>query len=204
MTKRPTTNLPSKGEKFVGLDLSLNGTGVAIVRRSPSGEWTPPELVLLANRPPSPVTAQYHVERLADIAARIESAGALDNTTLLCIEDYAMGISTEHTNCVFQLGELGGVVRFLLVTNHIPFILVPIGTNKKFATGNGAAKKPQVAEGMSRLWSIPNDFKTHDLSDALSLASVAAFVHYGDLPGLTVRKSQVAALRDLEVLCKRK
>jgi Holliday junction resolvasome RuvABC endonuclease subunit len=117
------------------------------------------------------------------------------------VEDYALGISTSETNCVFQLGEVGGCVRYHLVAGGVPFVAVPIGSNKKFATGNGAAKKDQVADKMAELWGMKtSQFVSDDVSDALSLASMAAYKHLGDLPGMKTYRFQAALVEPLEII----
>lgn len=189
---------PSK--RFVGLDLSLTSTGVAILRREGQG-WGTPELHVIREKVSKP-TPLYKVERLGTILSRLQGLNVFGpDVALLALEDYAYGISSHETNCVFQLGELGGVVRLQLLNTHTPFLTVPIGTNKKFATGNGAADKSLVASKIAALWGIPlSSFPTNDASDALSLATVAAYKHLGNLDPIPTYKFQRPLVQGLEVL----
>ncbi len=189
-------------DRFVGLDLSLNGTGVAVVERTGSA-WTVPVCSTIKLSHQGPVTKTYEAQRIVTIINRLFDYGVFDAGTvkMAAIEDYAYGIKAGQTNCVFNLGEIGGCVRFHLFTFHVPYVNSPISLGKKFATGNGAAQKPLVAEKMADLWGLPkfND-KQYDASDALSLATLAAFKHYGDLPGLRTYRFWGSLVQDLEVV----
>lgn len=193
--------------KFVGFDLSLNGTGVAILRHTGEG-WLEPELHTLRQKHKGPVTKTYQTARLCQIIEDMPF-DAFNFVTLAALEDYAMGAGkvdkdgNHNSNCTFQLGEIGGIVRYLLYTDRTPFIPVPLTVNKKFATGNGQADKFAVAAAMSRLWELPT-FKAKELdcSDALSLATVAAFRYFRGLPGKTTHKYQLQIIEPLEVVCR--
>jgi crossover junction endodeoxyribonuclease RuvC len=186
----------------VGLDLSLTGTGVAILRLV-SGQWAKPELhtVRPLSAPKGPVTRQYEGARLFDVASKIVSLGVLKGTALVGIEDYAYGISMDQTNCVFQLGELGGVVRYLLFQAGVPYAPINISVGKKFATGNGSAKKDMVAAKMSEMWKLPLFAKNqYDSSDALALGSLAAYKMLNGLPGLQTYRFQEKLADQLEIV----
>ena len=192
--------------KIVGLDLSLTGTGVAILRLS-SGKWAKPELHTVRPRPcpKGPVTRTYEAERLHDVVSTLREMRIFEDTSLVGIEDYAYGIGAGKTNCIFELGELGGCVRYLLIEHGISFIEIPITVGKKWATGNGSAKKPQVAEQMSALWSLPKfDESQYDSSDALALGSAAAHRLLGDLSGKKLYQFQGKLANELEIVSARK
>lgn len=136
-----------------------------------------------------------------DVVAKILKLGVVEETQAVGIEDYAYGISAGKTNCVFQLGELGGAVRYQLMSHGVPFVEIPISVGKKFATGSGSAKKDQVADCMSKLWDLPKfEANQFDASDALSLASVAATQLLGSLPGKKMYRFQTALVGQLEVV----
>jgi Holliday junction resolvasome RuvABC endonuclease subunit len=112
--------------RVIGLDLSLNSTGVADsyggAHRLRPGDrdgiarvaWILDELWTIVDRSPSP-----------DLAV---------------IEGYAYAASARRE----VLGELGGVIRWNLYTNDIPFVVVAPSTLKKFATGKGTGGKAGV------------------------------------------------------------
>lgn len=188
----------------MGLDLSLSGTGVAVLRRSPTGQWARPSLQTIRPipAPKGPVTPQYKGARLFDVVTKILGLHLFEGTALVGIEDYAYGISTDQTNCVFQLGELGGCVRYFLQQANVPYTPIPISVGKKFATGNGSAKKNVVAEKVAALWGLPKFTEDqYDASDALALASTAAYKHFDGLPGLTTYRYQKPLVDQLEIVC---
>lgn len=50
------------------------------------------------------------------------------------------------TNNTFSIGEAGGVVKLMIYQMGFPLLLVPPKQMKKFFTGNGNAKKPEIWE----------------------------------------------------------
>jgi Holliday junction resolvasome RuvABC endonuclease subunit len=204
----PAPTLRSR-RTYVGLDLSLTGSGVAILRRTPANTWESPYLETIRCPHKGPVTKLFEAERLRHIINTLDALGVFRDATLVGIEDYAYGIGGAgadgqgRTNCMFQLGELGGCVRFHLFSGNVPWIEIPIQSNKKFGTGSGSASKEQVAEAMSKMWRIPQFTKKQlDASDALSLASVAAFRDLGELPGIKGYRFWTPLCAQLEVTAK--
>ncbi len=111
--------------QVVGLDLSLTATGVA----GGGGAF-----VLC---PPGRLGG---VERLDWYDTTLDRV--LDGMDpLVVLEGYSMG---SKGRAVFNIGELGGVVRLLLWRGSIPFAEVAPGSLKKFATGKGNDKKDAV------------------------------------------------------------
>src|SRR5690348_941688 len=113
-------------DRFVGLDLSLNGTGVAVLDRT-DNRWAPPALTTIRLSSPGLVTKTYEAQRLVSVVTRLFDIGVFDPCVrLAAIEDYAYGIGRDrngqsNTNCTFNLGELGGCVRYQLFTHQVPF-----------------------------------------------------------------------------------
>jgi len=60
---------------------------------------------------------------------------------LVVIEGYAFGA---RGGSVFDIAELGGIVRWELLLADIPFVDVPPSTLKKYATGKGNAGKDEM------------------------------------------------------------
>jgi crossover junction endodeoxyribonuclease RuvC len=149
---------------ITALDLSLTSTGVA----DEDGVRT--------------ITSKLKgMARIAEILERIVAISLAD---LFVIEDYAF--QGGHDAYAHALGELGGVVRFELWRNGVPYVDVGVSNLKKYATGKGNAKKElMLAEAIRRL-----DYQgaSNDEADALWLREMA-LDHYGLL-----EKSQRAAL----------
>lgn len=66
---------------------------------------------------------------------------------LVVVEDYALGAPGRLS--LVRLGEIGGIVRTWLFEQDWRIVLVSNGTVKRFATGNGNAKKePMIARAI--------------------------------------------------------
>lgn len=67
--------------------------------------------------------------------------------------------------------EIGFSLRLLLHELQVPWYIAPPTVLKKFATGSGAAKKPQVSAAVASRWGFkaPSD----DVVDAYVLAQIA-------------------------------
>ena len=107
---------------IIGLDLSLTGTGIA----TPAGERT------VRTNAADPIE-----ERLRTIRAAVIGETVVGCITV--IEDFVTRSPAAST-----LGMVHGVVRVALAEVGVPFVLVPPATLKKYVTGKGNAKKPDM------------------------------------------------------------
>ena len=119
---------------ILGLDPSLRATGLAL----PDGE-------LVTIQTPSCATLDDKVERVRHIVGHVGVAAKIG--ALIVIEGPAFGMNNAATH------ELAGlwwalVVRLSEQGNQVA--VVGPGTLKKFATGNGAAKKPDLRMALYR------------------------------------------------------
>jgi Holliday junction resolvasome RuvABC endonuclease subunit len=120
-------NLPV-GPAVMGLDLSLSATGVAL----PNG-------MVGTIR----TAAQPSIEdRLLEIRHRIATKVITASPDLIVIE--AAFVGSRQTNVTFDLGMLHGTIRTWLRQEGWRFVTIPPATLKVFATGSGAAKKPDM------------------------------------------------------------
>ena len=135
----------NKDFRVIGLDLSLRETGVYVVNHK-SGPVYKDTL-----RPPK---GQIGVIRLNWIAHMIANKLSIHKPRFVVIEGYSM----MSKGRVFNIGELGGVVRLLLFREGFPFVTIPPCTLKKWATGKGnAGKAEMIAEAARRGLSPRND-----------------------------------------------
>ena len=114
----------------IGLDLSLTSTGIA------TAEGTH----LLRPGKVRGVERLGFIERAIRrmlVASYMTSSGA----TIVAIEGYSFG---SQGRAVFNIGELGGVIRLMLYRDGIPFVEVSPATLKVYATGKGNASKDIV------------------------------------------------------------
>jgi Holliday junction resolvasome RuvABC endonuclease subunit len=81
------------------------------------------------------------------------------------------GYSYNSVGHVFELGEVGGVIKVLLIEHMLPYVVVPPVLVKKFATGSVHANKDaMLAAAVQR----GHDFGDNDdQADAFFLARIA-------------------------------
>lgn len=150
----------------VGLDLSLTATGVATeagcevlaakIRGCERLAWIRDQAILVVLN-----EAAVYPPRRAD---------------LVVIEGYSFG---SRGRTLYQIGELGGVIRLALHEQGIPFVEVPPSTLKKYATGHGNAGKGEVlAAAIRRL-----GYDGHDDNEADALWLRAMALDFYGLPG---------------------
>ena len=141
--------------KVVGIDPSLTSTGLALrdsagrlksYALGDSGLRGMPRLVFLRN------AVSRHLDRL--------------KPDLVVYEGYALGFRGK-SNTIFDLGELGGILKLLILEKGLDILLVPPNNLKLFATGKGNADKGQVSLALET--SIGVKFSTSDQYDAAGL-----------------------------------
>lgn len=150
--------------KVLALDLSLTSTGVAYPLGS-VGRWIPPSGVV-------------GMERLQWLRCRLAESWVECGVDLVVIEGYSFGMARPtkgqgggQPSHAHALGELGGVIRFTLWNNAVPYVDVAPASLKKYATGKGNAKKESVlVEAVKRLG---YDGSSTDEADALWLRAMA-------------------------------
>jgi Holliday junction resolvasome RuvABC endonuclease subunit len=107
-------------------------------------------------------------ERLIEIREAIRSLALSVAPDLVVVEGYSMG----SRGRVFDIGELGGIVKVLLADMGIPVAIVPPSCLKKFATGKGNADKDSMLEAAIRNFGFGGH--GNDEADAWLLYCMAA------------------------------
>lgn len=106
-------------------------------------------------------------ERLAFLEEAVEAVVDKYQPSLVAYEDYAMG----GVGRVFHIGELGGVIKMLLLRRGIDILCVPPTSLKLFTTGKGGGKsaesKQRVAVAVQE--ATGQTFKNSDEYDATAL-----------------------------------
>jgi Holliday junction resolvasome RuvABC endonuclease subunit len=132
----------------VGLDLSITSTGIAHTDGS-TAHW--------------PLTAAHGDTRLNTVADRTLSAlqpfgrWAID---LVVIEDLLAKVMGDG----IKSAMVHGAVRFMLIDNAIPYLLVSPPTLKTYATGKGNATKPDLRMSLFQRTGV--DLRNDDEVDA--------------------------------------
>lgn len=118
-------------------------------------------------------------ERLQLIARGVENVMQEWSPEIILIEGYAFG----NKNTLVTLVEVGTAIRLVLRGAGIPWLEVPPTVLKKFTTGVGNAKKPQMAEAVKERWGFES--KSDDVIDAYALAALGqelALTEFKNLP----------------------
>jgi Holliday junction resolvasome RuvABC endonuclease subunit len=146
---------------FVGLDLSLTATGVAVLDKADllTGRLAPPKNL---DGPDRLIWFYEGVDKIVvDYAPKY-----------VAIEGYSFNSKARQ----HALGELGGVIRTLLRRRKCPFLVVPPMTLKKFVAGSGQADKSIVMRELFKKYGV--DVPTNDEADAAGLVILAALSQY--------------------------
>lgn len=143
---------------FLGLDQSARSFGICILE---SGRNVP---LVLHHVKPQQLSGGERLVYLRDTLRPLIERHAV---TQAAFEGYSYG-SVGRT---FELGEVGGMVKMLLVDLKISYITAAPAQLKKFVTRDGAADKEKVRDWVMAKWNqnIPND----DEADAYGFAKLA-------------------------------
>lgn len=123
------------------------------------------------------------MQRIAYILDRVDELTAGADLTI--VEGYSFG---SKGRAVFDIAEMGGVVRFTLYEWKRPYVEVAPSSLKMFATGKGNAKKIEVFGAAVRKLGLAED--DDNLADARWLLEMAT-AHYD---GRKVTQLQAKAL----------
>ena len=141
--------------KVIGIDPSLTSTGLAMRDRAgrlksyalgDSNLRGEARLLFLRN------AVDKHLDRMCP--------------DLVVYEGYALGFRGK-SNALFSLGELGGVLKLLILERGLDILLVPPNNLKLFATGKGNSDKEHVSLALEN--SLGVKFSTSDQYDAAGL-----------------------------------
>lgn len=150
---------------YLGIDQSLRSSGLAVVSEKQ-------EIVCLGEVAPGKLTG---VTRLAHIRSALrDHLAAEPDIKFAAMEGYAYDVGAGR---VFELGEVGAVVKLTLHDAGIPFVIVPPASLKLFVSGMGGATKEQMREATYKKWGL--DIDQDDQCDAHGLAQLARAFHLG-------------------------
>jgi len=148
---------------FIGLDLSLNGSGIVVLQEDDVGL----RCIFAKKLVPKGVFGTARLAWLADAFSVITSASFTRPGTFVAVEDYAM----RGSGRVASLAEWAGIAKLHVYRCGLPMLIINNSTLKAYA---GGKEKPEVAAGVKRLCAarkLEVDFgKDYDLWDACGLA----------------------------------
>jgi Holliday junction resolvasome RuvABC endonuclease subunit len=88
---------------------------------------------------------------------------------LVVMEGYNYGAARGRGNPgrLFDIGELGGMIKMEMQTREVPLLIVPPASLKMFVTGNGVAQKPDMIAAVEKQWGVTT--KSDNIADAVGL-----------------------------------
>ena len=144
---------------YVGLDLSLTGTGLIIIDNK--ANIIKQELI-------STKSSDTPEEILIQIANKLEFISTIANLQSVYVEGLSFGSKGQ---AILELGALHYFIRIFLYKKKINYKIIPPGTLKKFVTEKGNAKKNLMLMKVFQKWG--EEFSDDNLCDAYSLARMA-------------------------------
>lgn len=140
---------------MLGVDASLSSTGYAYQSkgRLVTGRITTDKL--------------RGTHRLVYLRKQLEKVMLLAAPTLVVYEDYAMGA---RGNNMFNIGELGGVLKTLIWEKGVDLLLIPPTTMKSVIAFSGRAEKADITKALETRFGL--SVKQHDEADATGLMIV--------------------------------
>lgn len=152
-------------DKFLGLDLSLTGTGIITIDKN--GKIDLEALVKSKKNGETPTNELFRLNKIIDEIKDIIDKNK--DIKLAAIEGIAYGVS--KTTHLAQLSALNYMVRNVLCEMAIPFVVVAPKTLKKYITETGnASKEMMMLETLNR---FGESFGNDNLCDAYGLAQIA-------------------------------
>lgn len=165
-------------QQIIGLDLSLNGSGIAVL--------TPAKLALSTLRPPREYGAEA---RLKWIASTVMETARKAHAVVL--EGLSLGSFGRGSD---QLAGLHWMVRCMLNDREVRYFVCPPTSLKLFVAGKGNAPKSVMLREVYRLWKVEAEDDNQ--------ADAAALAHLGKcLVGLS-RPNTAQQRRVLEIITK--
>lgn len=149
---------------YLGIDQSLNSTGVALY--APLVD-KPVELTVIQ---PAGLRDGPRLALIRSQLARILEGRRI---TQAAMEAYSYG----SVGKVFELGEVGGVIKCLLAELKVPLVTAAPTQLKKFVAKNSSADKAQMSAATKVKWGLT--IVQDDMCDAYGLARLAAVYDSG-------------------------
>ena len=144
---------------FMGLDLSLQDTGVAVMK---GNEMQTFDIMT------KPDQFEHSLLRVNAIANKVMGYIEQFKPNMIVMEDYFVG---KNPRPIINLIELGSIVRYKILTSGGSFFTVTPQSLKKFCHGKGAGGKELVLKGVYKKWNL--DVNNNNLADAIVLAYIS-------------------------------
>jgi len=144
---------------FVGMDPSFNGFAIIVLDKDAN---------IIEQKLVSSNTKSEVEDRLLELEKEYKFV-----KNIICLRSvFIEGPSySSNGNFVLQMGALHYMIRIMLKTADINYKIIAPGTLKKFAAGDGRAKKDLMLLNVYKKWGV--EFDDDNLADAYSLARMA-------------------------------
>lgn len=140
----------------IGIDLSTSSTGFAFI-----GPDIQPYVSTIKGDPKKSGMDKHHT-MVSRIMERIHAV----KHDIIVIEGYSLNM--KNASSVVPLVELGGLLRFMLYLDGIPWCDPRASELKKFVTGKGNTKKEHMMMHVLKRWGVTTN--NADEADAYGLA----------------------------------
>lgn len=164
---------------FVGIDLSLTGTGIAILeyvlRKSEWGPTHEPVLTLYKTKLIETTPDMMIEQRYIKIWNEIKFTEKISYCGGLFLEGLSYGSMGQR---LAQLAGLHYYIRTKLVEKEKNFEIIPPTTLKKFVAGKGNVNKNVMLKEAYKKWGV--DFNNDNLCDAYCLARMSFEKYIGE------------------------
>lgn len=147
---------------FVGLDMSLCSTGIAIIQ----GTQIMTDTVCT-----KPKNFDSPFTRVDHIITSVMGTMLPSIPTMICIEDYFTPSNRSQVGAAMKLIELGFSIRRELFWSGMPFFLIAPSQLKKFVLGKGIGAKSLILKEVYKKWDV--DCNNDNEADACGLAYLA-------------------------------
>lgn len=117
----------------------------------------------------------FRILEIEDFFSEIINEAKVD---AVVIEGYAYGRQQKSE----MMGELGGILKRMLIKIEKTFYIIPPTQMKKFATGNGKADKTKTVVSIVRKWN-PDSDNEHAL-ESFVLALIGYYAESKEIEGL--------------------
>lgn len=149
-------------EVFIGLDLSLTGTGVSVIE---DGKFSTIKMIKT-----NPKSADNDLLRLEYIKDKIFNLFP-ETVTMIAVEDFYIPHNALQIRSAISLIKLGTCIRLELNRKGYKFVVVSPTSVKKFGTGKGAGPKGMMIREVFRRYG--QEVSDDNSADAICLSKMA-------------------------------
>ncbi|MFA6325323.1 MAG: hypothetical protein WCX46_03820 [Candidatus Paceibacterota bacterium] len=177
---------------FCGLDLSLTGTGIAVL--NDNGKIIATDLIKSKKTGDTPLS---ELKRILDIRNRIfDSIYKLNIDTtdsdIIYFAIEGLAFLAKGTSLV-QLSALNYFIREAIILDDCQFIIVAPTSLKRFATGKGNSEKDHIILEAYKKYGVDNI--DNNIADAIFLANIASVMFGKEKPKNKMQEETINLLK---------